>query len=285
MPQSAIGTGIVDLVLPPDQMPDALLNLARQPYARQPAETLVESTPEDQLHAVLTLVRSSTRRDFGSYRKRTLLRRIHRRMGLHRIEGLPGYIERLRTDPDEIRALAADLTINVTGFFRDPEAWGILGDKVIAPLVQQRPTGSTIRVWVPGCSTGEEAYSIAILILEHAEAAGKTFDVRLFATDVADGVLSAARAGLYPGSIAQDVVPERLERWFEAGEDTYVIRGRCGRRSPSRRRTCCRTRRSHGWTWSAAATFDLPRARLPKAGAGSVPLRAARRWTPVPRPG
>ncbi len=224
MPQSAIGTGIVDLVLPPDQMPDALLNLARQPYARQPAETLVESTPEDQLHAVLSLVRSSTRRDFGSYRKRTLLRRIHRRMGLHRIERLPGYIERLRTDPDEIRALAADLTINVTGFFRDPEAWGILGDKVIAPLVQQRPAGSTIRVWVPGCSTGEEAYSIAILILEHAEAAGKTFDVRLFATDVADGVLSSARAGLYPGSISQDVVPERLERWFEAGEDTYVIR-------------------------------------------------------------
>ena len=224
MPQSAIGTGIVDLVLPPDQMPDALLNLARQPYARQPAETLVKSTPEDQLHAVLTLVRSSTRRDFGSYRKRTLLRRIHRRMGLHRIEGLPGYIERLRSDPDEIRALAADLTINVTGFFRDPEAWGILGDKVIAPLVQQRPAGSTIRVWVPGCSTGEEAYSIAILILEHAEAAGKTFDVRLFATDVADGVLSSARAGLYPGSISQDVVPERLERWFEAGEDTYVIR-------------------------------------------------------------
>ena len=178
MPQSAIGTGIVDLVLPPDQMPDALLNLARQPYARQPAETLVESTPEDQLHAVLSLVRSSTRRDFGSYRKRTLLRRIHRRMGLHRIERLPGYIERLRTDPDEIRALAADLTINVTGFFRDPEAWEILGDKVIAPLVQQRPAGSTIRVWVPGCSTGEEAYSIAILILEHAEAAGKTFDVR-----------------------------------------------------------------------------------------------------------
>ena len=90
--------------------------------------------------------------------------------------------------------------------------------------MQQRPAGSTIRVWVPGCSTGEEAYSIAILILEHAEAAGKTFDVRLFATDVADGVLSSARAGLYPGSISQDVVPERLERWFEAGEDTYVIR-------------------------------------------------------------
>jgi two-component system CheB/CheR fusion protein len=224
MPQSAIGTGIVDLVLPPDQMPDALLNLARQPYVREPAETLIEGTPEDQLDALLTLVRSSTRRDFSSYKKRTLLRRIHRRMVLHRIDGLPGYIERLRHDPDEIKALAADLTINVTGFFRDPEAWRILSEKIIAPLVEERPTGSMIRAWVPGCSTGEEAYSIAILILEHAEAASKTFDVRLFATDVADGVLPLARAGVYPSSIAQDVTPERLERWFEMAEDNFVIK-------------------------------------------------------------
>jgi two-component system, chemotaxis family, CheB/CheR fusion protein len=200
------------------------LNLARQPYVRQPAETLVESTPEDQLHAVLTLVRLSTRRDFSSYRKRTLLRRIQRRMGLHRIEGLPGYIERLRNDPKEIRALAADLTINVTGFFRDPKAWNTLSEKVIAPLVQQRPAESMIRVWVPGCSTGEEAYSIAMLVLEQAEAAGKTFDVRLFATDVADGVLPLARAGYYPTSIAQDVTPERLERWFEMADGGFAIK-------------------------------------------------------------
>ena len=225
MPRSAIGTGTVDMVLPPDQMPDALLNLARQPYyVRQPAETLIEDAPGDQLHDLLSLVRSSTRRDFSSYRKPTLLRRIHRRMGLHRIGGLPGYIERLRRDPDEIKALTADLTINVTGFFRDPEAWRILGEKVIAPLVQQRPTDSMIRVWVPGCSTGEEAYSIAMLILEHAEAARKTFDVRLFATDVADDVLPSARAGHYPASIAQDIAPERLERWFEPGQDTYAIK-------------------------------------------------------------
>jgi two-component system, chemotaxis family, CheB/CheR fusion protein len=223
MPRSAIATGIVDLVLRPDQMPEVLCNLAHHPYVRQPAETLVDGTPEDQLHVLLSLVRSSTRRDFSTYRKRTLLRRIHRRMGLHRLEGLPSYIERLRDDPGEVKALAADLTINVTGFFRDPEAWQILANKVVAPLVRERPAESTIRIWVPGCSTGEEAYSIAILILEQAEAARKSFDLKLFATDVAEGVVSSARAGTYPASIAQDVSPKRLERWFRMEEDTYSI--------------------------------------------------------------
>jgi two-component system CheB/CheR fusion protein len=224
MPRSAIGTGIVDLVLPPENMPEALLSLARHPYVRQPPEAVVEQTPEEQLHTLLALVRAQTRRDFGSYKRRTLLRRIHRRMGLHRIEGLSNYIERLRGDPDEIKALAADLTINVTGFFRDPEAWKSLSDKVIAPLIRERPTESTIRVWVPGCSTGEEAYSIVMLITEHAEAAKKTFDLRLFATDVAEGVLSSARAGIYPASISQDVAPERLDRWFAMEDDTYAVR-------------------------------------------------------------
>jgi two-component system CheB/CheR fusion protein len=224
MPRSAIATGIVDLVLLPEKMPDALLSLARHPYVRQPAEAVAEEAPDDQLHTLLSLIRTQTRQDFNSYKRRTLLRRIHRRMGLHRIEGLPAYIERLRTDPDEIKALAADLTINVTGFFRDPEAWKALGDKVIAPLVRERPAESTIRVWVPGCSTGEEAYSIVMLFTEHAEAVKKAFDLRLFATDVADGVLASARAGIYPASISQDVTPERLERWFQTEDDSYAIR-------------------------------------------------------------
>ena len=198
MPRSAIGTGIVDLVLTPDKMPEALLNLARHPYVRQPAKAVEAAAPEEQLKALLTLVRAQTRRDFNSYRKRTLLRRIQRRMGLHQIDSLRDYTERLRNDPNEVRALAADLTINVTGFFRDPEAWQVLADKVIAPLVRERPTDSTIRAWVPGCSTGEEAYSIAMLVTEQAEAAGKSFDVKLFATDVTEGVLSSARAGHYP---------------------------------------------------------------------------------------
>jgi two-component system, chemotaxis family, CheB/CheR fusion protein len=224
MPRNAIATGLIDLVLPPDQMPDALVNLARQPYVREPPDRFIDGTPDDQLQTMLRLVRASTRRDFGGYRKRTLLRRIHRRMGLHRLDGMPAYIERLRDDPGEAKALAADLTINVTGFFRDPDAWQALVDRVIAPLVRDRPSDSTIRVWVPGCSTGEEAYSIAILLLEEAERARKTLDLKVFATDVAEEMLSSARAGVYPASIAPDVLPERLERWFKMQEDTYAIR-------------------------------------------------------------
>jgi two-component system, chemotaxis family, CheB/CheR fusion protein len=224
MPRSAIGTGIVDLVLPPEKMPEALLNLARHPYVRQPAAAVAETAPEEQLRLLLSLVRAQTRRDFNSYRKRTLLRRIYRRMGLHQIESLGDYIERLRSDPKEVRALAADLTINVTGFFRDPDAWQVLADKVVAPLVRERPTESAIRIWIAGCSTGEEAYSIAMLITEQAEAVGKSFDLKLFATDVTEGVLSSARAGQYPSSIAVDVGEPRLERFFEMLDDTYRIR-------------------------------------------------------------
>ena len=185
---------------------------------------MAEATPDEQLGELLALVRGQTRQNFTSYKKQTLLRRVHRRMGLHRIERLPDYIQRLRSDPEETRALAADLTINVTGFFRDPQAWRQLDEKVIAPLVQARATGSTIRAWVPGCSTGEEAYSVAMLVAERAEAAKKRFDLRLFATDVAPSVLSAARAGAYPSSIAADVGPERLERFFQMVEDTYRIK-------------------------------------------------------------
>jgi two-component system CheB/CheR fusion protein len=224
MPRSAIGTGIVDLVLPPDQMPEALLGLARHAYVREPAKAVEDAAPEEQLRTLLALVRAQSKRDFSSYKRSTLLRRIHRRMGLHRIDSLGNYIERLRNDPDEVKALAADLTINVTGFFRDPEAWKTLAEKVIAPLMEQRLADATIRVWVPGCSTGEEAYTIAILMAEQMEAVGKSFDLKLFATDVADGVLSSARAGQYPGSIALDIGEERLERFFTMEDDTYSIR-------------------------------------------------------------
>jgi two-component system CheB/CheR fusion protein len=224
MPRSAIGTGIVDLVLPPEKIPDALVSIARHPYVREPAKVAQEATPEEQLGALLMLVRARSKRDFSSYKKSTLLRRIHRRMGLHRIDSLGNYIERLRSDPHEIKALAADLTINVTGFFRDPDAWKALAENVIAPLVQERPADSTIRVWVPGCSTGEEAYSIAILVTEQAEAVGRSFDLKIFATDVMDGVLSPARAGHYPGSIALDIGEARLERFFEMQDDTYYIK-------------------------------------------------------------
>lgn len=223
MPRSAIGTGIVDLVLAPEKMPDALLGLARHTYVRQPAK-VADAAPEDQLNTLLALLYAQAGQDFKGYKRGTLLRRIHRRMGLHRINDLQHYIERLRSDGQELKALVGDLTINVTGFFRDPEAWETLAQTVIAPLLKERATHATVRVWVPGCSTGEEVYSVAMLVAEQADALGKSFDVRMFATDVAEGVLSAARAGQYPASVTMDVGERRLQRFFEQQDGTYCVK-------------------------------------------------------------
>ena len=224
MPRSAIGTGIVDLVLPPEKMPDALIGLAQHPYVKRPAKTIEAVAPEARLDTLLAILRTEAGRDFTGYKRGTLLRRIHRRMGLHRIEGMQHYIERLHNDPLEVKALTADLTINVTGFFREPEAWATLAETVIAPLVRERPSQAPIRVWVPGCSTGEEAYSVVMLIAEQAELAGKNFDVRVFATDVAEGVLAPARAGHYPASVSLDLGEQRLDRFFDQADDTLFVK-------------------------------------------------------------
>jgi two-component system CheB/CheR fusion protein len=224
MPSNAIGTGIVDLVLPPEQMPEALLELARHSYLSGPAAPEIPGKAEAALDDLLALVRVETNQDFRGYRQRTLLRRIHRRMGLHRIEDLSRYIERLRVDPEEVAALTRDLTINVTGFFRDPGAWRALDEQVIRPLVEEGSQRTMLRIWVPGCSTGEEAYSIAMLVVERAEAARKNMDLRVFSTDVAQGVLMLARNGLYPASIEEDVGEQRLQRFFKREGDGYSIK-------------------------------------------------------------
>ena len=205
MPRSAINTGVVDLVLPPHRMAEALVDVVRHPYLLQP-EAVAQPDSDGQLSELLGLLRTQTNLDFQPYRRQTLLRRTHRRMGLHQIEHLSAYLERLRADPQETTALARDLTINVSGFFRDPQAWKILDERVIAPLVREREANSAIRMWVPGCATGEEAYSLAMLFLARAlRRRGKSFDLRIFATDVAHHILPTARAGLYPASIAADI--------------------------------------------------------------------------------
>jgi two-component system CheB/CheR fusion protein len=223
MPRSAISTGIVDLVLPPEKMADALIEVLRHPYVRQP-EAVEQPDSDGQLSELLGVLRAQTDLDFQPYRRQTLLRRTHRRMGLHRIDDLGAYLERLRADPQEVTALARDLTINVSGFFRDPQAWKILDERVVTPLVREREANSAVRIWVPGCATGEEAYSLAMLFLARAEEARKSFDLRIFATDVAHHILPAARAGLYPASIGADVGVDRLERFFEIEDDSYQAR-------------------------------------------------------------
>jgi PAS domain S-box-containing protein len=222
MPRSAIATGQVDYILPPAQMPQALLRYI-QCFATSadPAADTVEEADWDQL---LALLRTQTKLDLRSYRKKTLLRRTKRRMGLHHIDQIPEYIAFLQGHPEEAARLAKDLLISVTSFFRDREAFRELEQEVIPQLIRSKIAGEPMRVWVPGCATGEEAYSIAMLFIEQLESARKACFLQFFASDVAEDALQSARRGRFRASIIADLSPERLARFFApSDEDSYQV--------------------------------------------------------------
>jgi two-component system CheB/CheR fusion protein len=228
MPSSAIATGLVDYVLTPEKMPEALINYVRQPYlTNDPAEAPGTANAPDLLNRILVLLRIRTRYDFRCYRKNMLMRRVLRRMGLWQIKPLADYLELLRENPDEVLALYKDLLIGVTSFFRDPEAFQVLEQRVIPDLVARNRGNTPVRVWVPGCATGEEAYSIAILVLERFSEIKSTPNLQIFASDLDDEALRFARAGIYPTTIAGDLSPERLRRFFNKADDhSYQVNKR-----------------------------------------------------------
>lgn len=220
MPQSAIATGMADYVLPIDKMPEALLKYVRHSYVDggRKAEKALDAS--DDLNQILALLRTRTRFDFRCYRKKMLVRRVERRMGLNHFEELSAYLAYLRQNPPEVKHLVRDLLISVTSFFRDPEALEILAKEAIEPLVRGKDADSSLRVWVPGCATGEEAYTITMLILDRLARAQKTCRLQVFATDVDEDALEVARLGIYPESISADVAAERLSRFFTPLEDS-----------------------------------------------------------------
>jgi len=173
---------------------------------------------------ILAILRTRTRQDFSGYKKPTLLRRIQRRMGLARVTDVGEYARHLRHSAMEVAALADDLLIHVTGFFRDREAWDALRQKVVVPMVARRDADGELRAWVTACSSGEEAYSLAMVLAEEAERAGKPLGIKVFATDMADRTLDQARAGLYPDGIEAEIEPERLEKFFEKDGEHYRVR-------------------------------------------------------------
>jgi two-component system, chemotaxis family, CheB/CheR fusion protein len=227
MPANAVATGLADYVLTVEKMPETLLGYVRHygagsALAKEPA---VEA--EDQLSQILALLRARTRHDFRWYRKNMLRRRIERRMGLNQIDQLAAYLALLNERPAEIRQLAKDLLISVTSFFRDPEAFQVVETEIIPRLLSCKEPNDLIRVWVPGCATGEEPYSIAILLLEQIAAARKNCAVKVFATDVDEDALETARRGVYPDSITADVSPERLSKFFtRCDEQSYQVNKR-----------------------------------------------------------
>jgi two-component system, chemotaxis family, CheB/CheR fusion protein len=230
MPRSAIETGLVDFVLPPEEMPRQIMEYVGTALegASRPRGPTPESPPgsPDALETLFTLIRDQTGHDFSEYKHTTVHRRLQRRMAVQRVERLKDYVRFLKTSPEEVEALFQDLLIGVTQFFRDPEAFQALGDAVSDLMADMSP-GSLIRVWVPGCSTGEEAYSIAILLRERMEAMDRRFRVQVFATDIDPRAIAVARAGVYPASIAPDLPDSVLTRYLvpnEAGGATYRIR-------------------------------------------------------------
>jgi len=221
MPRSVIATGLTDFILAPAQMPAQLVAYVEHAFGLLPRPVAVPVAPfEEALKRVCILLRDKTGHDFSQYKESTLLRRIERRMALHQIEQQGDYVLYLQQDQEEAQALFRDLLIGVTNFFRDPEAFAALQEQVIPRLFADKPTGAAVRVWVCGCSTGEEAYSIAILLHEYQETLQQTYRVQVFATDLDARAIAQARLGVYPASIAADLSAERLGRYFfQVGQD------------------------------------------------------------------
>jgi two-component system CheB/CheR fusion protein len=225
MPRSAIATGLTDYVLPPAEMPAQLIAYVAHAFGKRPRPVSPPAPrAEDALKKICILLRTQTGHDFSQYKQSTMIRRVERRLAVHQIERLDGYVRYLQQNPAEGEALFRDLLIGVTSFFRDPEAFTALEEQVIPQLFAGKPAGAVIRVWAPGCSTGEEAYSIAILLQERLEALKQTFKVQVFATDIDSRAIEHARAGVYPASIAADVSPERLARFFSQDPDGGIYR-------------------------------------------------------------
>jgi two-component system CheB/CheR fusion protein len=226
MPASAIAAGCVDLVLPPADIARELTRIARHPYVLgagvEPEE--VGKTKEAQMAQIFGLLRRATRVDFSEYKLPTIGRRVGRRMALHKIEKLPDYVSLLQRNRKEVRALYQDLLINITSFFRDPEAFEALKSVVYADLL--KPHGSSaspIRIWVPGCSTGEETYSHAISLLELLGEERNETPIQIFGTDLSETAVQRARAGLYKETIEADVSPVRLRRFFHKVDSGYQV--------------------------------------------------------------
>ncbi|HME45299.1 MAG TPA: chemotaxis protein CheB [Syntrophorhabdales bacterium] len=221
MPRSAVQTGLADHVLPVGEIARRLSSLLeRYRTGKEPPDERMT----DVMQKMLMVVRSKTGHDFSLYKKNTITRRIRRRMNVHNIENPAAYLRYLQEHSEEVQQLFKELLINVTSFFREPEAFEVLKKTVLPELLHDKPSDYTIRVWVPGCATGEEAYSIAMLIREYAEETHRDYRVQMFATDIDEESIAQARSGFFPSNIALDVPADRLAKFFIKDETGFRVR-------------------------------------------------------------
>lgn len=222
MPRSAISAGVVDFVLSPRRIAGELAAIAARTQHLRNAEG-EPAGDGTTLHRLLLLLRNQTGVDFAQYKQPTILRRLNRRMVVRRSETLEQYVELLKKEPEEVQALFDDLLINVTDFFRDPEVFEATKRVVFPSLIRDSKHPHAIRIWIPGCSSGEEVYSIAIALVEFLESADLEYTIQMFGTDLSDSAIKKARAGIYDESSVANVSPERLRRFFVRTESGYQI--------------------------------------------------------------
>ena len=226
MPRAAIATGMIDLVLSPQEIAEEIAHIHAHPYLDRTPVTAqrAEATPTDeQLGEIFALLRRVSGVDFRQYKTPTVKRRLLRRMALHRLHDSAAYLRYLRENVKEAHALYQDLLIHVTRFFREPESFKVLVSEVFPELIASRSEDEAFRFWVPGCATGEEPYSVAIALLETMEEQGASHRVQIFGTDVSESAIEQARAGVYPPSISADVSAERLKRFFIKADGSYRV--------------------------------------------------------------
>ena len=223
MPKSAIATGFVDFVRAPKDLSKEILRIAQHPYLNSGSPDRL-TQEEDRLRRIFRLLQSRNGTDFSRYKRTTVQRRCSaRRMALRQVNGLAEYADLLIQDPEEVQALARDFLIRVTGFFRDPESFAVLAETVFPALFDHRTAQDPIRMWVPGCSSGEEAYSFAMMLLEFLGDRAASMRVQIFGTDLSDAAIEKARTGIYLDGIVDEVPPERLQRHFTKLDGHYQV--------------------------------------------------------------
>jgi two-component system CheB/CheR fusion protein len=222
MPRSAVATGAVDFILPPEGIARELERISRQPKLVRDTPASLPESPlgriEGGLEKICSLLKGATGVDFASYKRSTIERRLARRMAVSKFEKVPDYARHLEGNPQELRILHDELLINVTSFFREPEAFEALKTKVFPSFLKDRTAHEPVRVWVPGCATGEEVYSIAIALIEFLEEKKTSFEIQLFGSDASERVIEKARTAVYGGGITGEVSPDRLRRYFTRTE-------------------------------------------------------------------
>jgi two-component system, chemotaxis family, CheB/CheR fusion protein len=225
MPKSAMQTGLIDIVAPVDELPSKIIAYLKHKFLIGGLDPELADKDHNALVKIAILLRAQTGHDFSLYKKTTIYRRIERRMGVHQIDKLTSYIRFLQDNPQELQVLFKELLIGVTGFFRDLEAWEQMKEQIIPGLIAGSVPNQPLRAWVPGCSTGEEAYSLAIIFKEALEHINSTasFSLQIFATDIDRDAIEKARQGFYPTNIAANVSQERLQRFFIQNEYGYRV--------------------------------------------------------------